>query len=121
MQKNYVIAPYESGEYKTLAMYKKDDFRVSSISNKITGVYEKTPVVKGTQNGREVGIFHGDNHKDYLVFSDYSAVEMPYIERRNYSILLDGKPTVVTFLGRENGDNVFEIVGTTKLVFKKIY
>ena len=119
MNKTFIIAPYGEGKYSTLAMYESDDFRLGTLTNKVSGVYEKTSIVKGIQNGQEVGVFHGDNHKEYLVFSDGTAVVMPYKKGKTYSILFNGAPTVAKFLGTEFGDKVFEIVGTTQLVFRK--
>ena len=71
MRKKYVIAPY----CNTYGMYEDDDFRLEKYKEKeiIQGKFQKTNTVKGNFNGREIGVFYGDNGKDYLVFTDHSA------------------------------------------------
>lgn len=121
MKKTYVIAPYISDTHETLAMYESDDFRISDLTNKVTGVYAKTNSVKNLQNGSEIGIFYGDNHIDYIIFIDHTAKKIEYTNGNIYPILVNGEQCVAKFLGYEDDSNVFEIVGTTKLVFKKRY
>lgn len=71
MKRKYVIAPYGN----TVAMYENDDFRLVKYKRTdiIQGDFEKTKSVKGTVNGLEIGIFHGNNGTKYIIFIDHSA------------------------------------------------
>ena len=90
-KKTYVIATYAKGEpyydkfnngKGSIAMYESDDFRL--LDNKIPHSHEvdlakQVTITKGNyvrgRNGNEIGIFHGDNGKQYSIYSDHSAKE----------------------------------------------
>jgi hypothetical protein len=69
----HVIAPY--GKY--VAMYELNDFRLQKMhpSDVHDGIFKRDKNVIGWQNGQEIGLFHADNGKKYVVFSDHSAKE----------------------------------------------
>ena len=69
MSKNYVIAPYMN----TYGMYESDDFRLKKQTEIIQGKFNKDKSIRGYFNGCEIGIFYGDNGKEYIVFTDHSA------------------------------------------------
>lgn len=71
MKKEYVIAPYDTG----VAMYEADDFRLKELDNVVTGKFVRTKEAKGLFNGHEIGLFYGDDNKQYIIFTDHSARE----------------------------------------------
>ena len=77
MKKQYVIAPYKikANVETVLAMYEADDERLQKYKDIeiVKGTFERTKSVKGMQNGFEIGIFHGNRGRDFLVFTDHTA------------------------------------------------
>jgi hypothetical protein len=71
--KVYVIAPY--GMYQ--AMYEINDFRLAKMhpADVHGGTFKRDKSVIGWQNGHEIGLFHADNDKKYVIFSDNTAKE----------------------------------------------
>ena len=89
---NYVIATYTEKEPENsyIAMYKSDDIRLPvSFKNKGLGRYNKIQDDKETiiatgkfekdinkRNPGRIGIFYGNNCKNYYVYNDYSVKEI---------------------------------------------
>jgi len=70
--REYVIAPYNN----TFAMYEINDYRLKTLTFSLSGKFRKTNEFKEYHNGREIGIFECDNGHNYLIFNDYSAIQI---------------------------------------------